>query len=86
MGVASVLAGLLLATLVVFAGWKHWINCMDASWPDTWARDMFGHADGPTSTGCYVPTAWTWLLAALGLIAPIGGWVLALRVLRKPRA
>lgn len=67
----ALVSGVLLATVAIFLGPKHMVVCTDARWPNSAFGDMFGHVDGDMFTGCDVPTAATWVVAAVLLLAPV---------------
>jgi len=81
--VGASIVGALTGAAVVFAGPKKTVVCAEASWPDSMFGDIFGHVDGPTSTGCVVPGGLTWMIALFVLFGFVAVGAVAARSLRR---
>jgi len=81
--VGSAIVGALLGVGTLFVGPKDQVACTEASWPDSMFGDMFGHVDGATYTGCYVPSGPTWTIALVILLGFVTIGAIAARAVRQ---
>ena len=81
--VVAALVGVVAGTVALFTGPKRTVQCTTAGWPDSMFGDTFGHLDGPTSTGCIVPSPLGWMIA---VAIPIALVTIAYVVTRETRS